>query len=170
MSSALQHQSVNLPRRHDPHNPKSTAGKAFLHAYRPVYQVFGFKKGYNFPLYLVTVGALMGFILARLQFLNIEGTLFEVSHIGHFLQYTANDPLESNSGRSFLVSDRPQTSWHHHSSHRRPSWGIPGMPSVHTNHPPQSYLASSHLRISSYRIVPSRQCWRFHDFGSLGRW
>lgn len=50
-----------------------------LQMYRAVYHAFGFSKGYNFPLYVITVGALFGFVLSRLEYLNINGIFFKVS-------------------------------------------------------------------------------------------
>lgn len=46
--------------------------------YRKVYVAFGFSKSYNFPLYVITCGALAGFLLARLQYLDIHGIFFKV--------------------------------------------------------------------------------------------
>ncbi|KDB22708.1 hypothetical protein H109_05374 [Trichophyton interdigitale MR816] len=41
--------------------------------FQKLYQSVGFSKGYNFILFFVLVGALMGFTLARFQYLNIRG-------------------------------------------------------------------------------------------------
>ncbi|KAL6857746.1 hypothetical protein ACO1O0_005188 [Amphichorda felina] len=40
---------------------------------RAVYQPIGFTKAYNFSMWFIFGGALVGFILARLQFLDIDG-------------------------------------------------------------------------------------------------
>lgn len=60
------------------HYPKSRPGKAFVAFWRRVYHPLGFKKGYNFPLFVILVGALMGFVLARLQFLDYNGVFLKV--------------------------------------------------------------------------------------------
>lgn len=52
------------------HNPNSQGGKAFVGFWRKVYNPLGFKKGYNFPLFVILVGAMMGFVLARISYLN----------------------------------------------------------------------------------------------------
>ncbi|KAK2750931.1 hypothetical protein FQN57_000005 [Myotisia sp. PD_48] len=41
--------------------------------FRKIYRPVGFSKGYNFILFFIFGGALMGFTLARFQFLNITG-------------------------------------------------------------------------------------------------
>ena len=43
--------------------------------WRRIYRPLGFRKGYNFPLFVITFGALMGFTLARFQYLDISSTL-----------------------------------------------------------------------------------------------
>ncbi|WAO95538.1 Hypothetical protein NCS54_01316600 [Fusarium falciforme] len=47
---------------------------AFVAAARKIYNPIGFSKGYNFVLFFVFAGALMGFSLARLQYLDYDGT------------------------------------------------------------------------------------------------
>lgn len=46
---------------------------AFRRAYRKIYRPFGFTKGYNFSLFFLCAGALLGFTLARIQYLNYNG-------------------------------------------------------------------------------------------------
>ncbi|KAH7395433.1 hypothetical protein BKA64DRAFT_577322 [Cadophora sp. MPI-SDFR-AT-0126] len=41
---------------------------------RKVYRPLGFQKGYNFPLFIIFGGAMLGFTLARLSYLNIAGS------------------------------------------------------------------------------------------------
>ncbi|KAH8687302.1 hypothetical protein BGZ60DRAFT_438897 [Tricladium varicosporioides] len=41
---------------------------------RNIYRPLGFQKGYNFPLFIIFAGAMMGFTLARLSYLNIGGS------------------------------------------------------------------------------------------------
>jgi len=42
--------------------------------WQKVYRPVGFQKGYNFTLFIIFAGAMMGFTLARLSYLNIAGT------------------------------------------------------------------------------------------------
>ncbi|POR33324.1 Uncharacterized protein TPAR_06479, partial [Tolypocladium paradoxum] len=46
---------------------------AFVAAARKVYNPLGFAKGYNFTLWFLFGGILVGFILARLMYLDVEG-------------------------------------------------------------------------------------------------
>ena len=46
---------------------------AFVATMRKVYNPIGFAKGYNFILWFIFCGALMGFMLARFQYLNYNG-------------------------------------------------------------------------------------------------
>jgi hypothetical protein len=62
----------------DVHNPSSTLGQTFVRAVRAIYHPLGFHKGYNFPLFLITCGAFMGFTLARFQYFNIDGIFLKV--------------------------------------------------------------------------------------------
>lgn len=61
--------------------PKSRAGKAWVRTWRKLYSRLGFGHGYNFVLFVILVGALMGFVLARLQYLNIDGIFLLVSKV-----------------------------------------------------------------------------------------
>ncbi|KFY40872.1 hypothetical protein V495_05214 [Pseudogymnoascus sp. VKM F-4514 (FW-929)] len=45
----------------------------FVRFWRKVYNPLGFKKGYNFPLFFIFGGAMLGFSLARISYLNISG-------------------------------------------------------------------------------------------------
>lgn len=60
------------------HNPQSRFGKVFVGFWRSIYRPLGFSKGYNFPLFVILVGALMGFTLARFSYLNIGGHFAQV--------------------------------------------------------------------------------------------
>jgi hypothetical protein len=60
------------------HGPSSKAGQLFLRFGQKIYQPLGFKKGYNFILFFILTGALMGFVLARFQYLDIDGKLLQV--------------------------------------------------------------------------------------------
>lgn len=46
---------------------------AFVAAARKIYNPVGFSRGYNFILWFIFSGAFIGFILARLQYLNFTG-------------------------------------------------------------------------------------------------
>ncbi|KAK0643165.1 hypothetical protein B0T16DRAFT_429891 [Cercophora newfieldiana] len=46
---------------------------AFVRIARKVYNPIGFTKGYNFILFFIFAGAMLGFVLARLQFLSYDG-------------------------------------------------------------------------------------------------
>ena len=47
---------------------------AFVASARKIYNPVGFAKGYNFVLWFILAGALFGFCLARLQYLDFHGT------------------------------------------------------------------------------------------------
>jgi hypothetical protein len=61
------------------HNPKSKVGRGWVKTWRKIYHPLGFKKGYNFPLFVIFFGALMGFVLSRLMFFDINGVFLKVS-------------------------------------------------------------------------------------------
>jgi uncharacterized membrane protein len=48
---------------------------AFVAFARHIYNPIGFSKGYNFALWFILCGALLGFVLARLMFLDFDGVL-----------------------------------------------------------------------------------------------
>ena len=52
----------------------TTPANGFVATARKVYHPIGFSKGYNFVLFFIFAGALMGFTLARLQYIGIDGT------------------------------------------------------------------------------------------------
>ncbi|KAK2001576.1 hypothetical protein LX36DRAFT_688720 [Colletotrichum falcatum] len=47
---------------------------------RKVYHPVGFKKGYNFTLFVVTAGAMMGFALSRMIYFNFDGVFCNPDH------------------------------------------------------------------------------------------
>ncbi|KAH8883174.1 hypothetical protein GQ53DRAFT_847078 [Thozetella sp. PMI_491] len=53
--------------------PTRPPANGFVAAMRKVYNPLGFSKGYNFTLFFIFWGALMGFTLARLQYMSIFG-------------------------------------------------------------------------------------------------
>ena len=61
---------------------------AFVRAMRQVYNPIGFKKGYNFILFFIFGGALLGFTLARLQYLSIDGVFKKGAAPGEFFYYS----------------------------------------------------------------------------------
>ncbi|KAF8848812.1 hypothetical protein BDZ45DRAFT_753438 [Acephala macrosclerotiorum] len=50
--------------------PRFYRGK-FIKSMSKIYHPFGFKKGYNFSLFIIFSGAMHGFILARFPYLNV---------------------------------------------------------------------------------------------------
>lgn len=60
------------------HHPKSSAGKGWVKTWRKIYHPLGFKKGYNFPLFVGCVGVLMGFVLTRFRYLDFDGVFIKV--------------------------------------------------------------------------------------------
>ncbi|KAI9670490.1 MAG: hypothetical protein M1817_004357 [Caeruleum heppii] len=54
-------------------SPRKPAANGFVRQLRKVYNPLGFSKGYNFVLFFIFAGALMGFTLARFQYLKING-------------------------------------------------------------------------------------------------
>lgn len=50
----------------------STQPNAFVRGVRKIYNPVGFKKGYNFVLFFIFAGALFGFSLARLNFIDVD--------------------------------------------------------------------------------------------------
>ncbi|EON66199.1 hypothetical protein W97_05592 [Coniosporium apollinis CBS 100218] len=62
---------------------------AFLRSYRKVYKTFGFNKGYNFPLYIIFAGAMLGFTLARFQYLSVGDRFAKEAAPGEWYWYRA---------------------------------------------------------------------------------
>ncbi|KAF5011838.1 hypothetical protein FDECE_2070 [Fusarium decemcellulare] len=54
--------------------PDHPPANAFVATARKVYNPVGFSKGYNFVLFFIFAGALMGFTLSRFQYLDYDGT------------------------------------------------------------------------------------------------
>ncbi|KAL3302605.1 microtubule associated protein [Colletotrichum asianum] len=53
--------------------PPRPPANGFITFVRKIYNPLGFKKGYNFTLFFITAGAMVGFILARLMFFDFKG-------------------------------------------------------------------------------------------------
>jgi Predicted membrane protein (DUF2306) len=62
------------------HNPTSSIGKSWVNTWRKIYHPLGFRKGYNFPLFVIFAGALMGFVIARFEFYNFNGIFLKSTH------------------------------------------------------------------------------------------
>ncbi|KAF4552065.1 Hypothetical protein D9617_11g009120 [Elsinoe fawcettii] len=67
-----------------PNTSSPSCSNPVVRAYRATYHFFGFTKAYNFPLYVLTIGALFGFSLARLSYLNVSGTFSQASIPGEW--------------------------------------------------------------------------------------
>ncbi|KAK2809697.1 hypothetical protein FQN50_003542 [Emmonsiellopsis sp. PD_5] len=61
---------------------------AFVRIARKLYNPLGFSKGYNFILFFITAGALMGFTLASLQYLDYYGIFCGSPGVGECYYYT----------------------------------------------------------------------------------
>ncbi|KAL8911470.1 MAG: hypothetical protein Q9171_003368 [Xanthocarpia ochracea] len=59
---------------HPPPSKDETPPNRFVRLWRRAYQRIGFQKGYNFTMFIVFAGAISGFSLARLSYLNISGS------------------------------------------------------------------------------------------------
>lgn len=68
--------------------PTRPPANAFVATARKVYNPIGFSKGYNFVLFFIFAGALMGFTLARFQYLNYYGIFCGKPGIGECYFYT----------------------------------------------------------------------------------
>lgn len=81
----------------DVHNPHSRFGQMFVTSMRKIYNPIGFQKGYNFPLFIIGVGGLMGFTLSRMMYWNVDGIFAKVgglsllSLLAILISYTACD-------------------------------------------------------------------------------
>ena len=53
--------------------PPSNKSNPVSRLFRKIYHPLGFSKGYNFSLFFIFAGALLGFTLARIQYLNYNG-------------------------------------------------------------------------------------------------
>lgn len=67
--------------------PQSKAVGGFVRASRKIYNPLGFKNGYNFPLFIIFVGALFGFALSRFMYLNINGKFITSTIPGDAVRY-----------------------------------------------------------------------------------
>ncbi|MCJ1282478.1 hypothetical protein MMC26_001801 [Xylographa opegraphella] len=75
---------------HDGSSTKQPPNDRKLTFYRRVYTFLGFQKSYNFPLFIIFAGAMLGFTLARLQYLNLSGNFAKNATPGDWYWYRAN--------------------------------------------------------------------------------
>ncbi|KAK3311563.1 uncharacterized protein B0T15DRAFT_427897 [Chaetomium strumarium] len=68
--------------------PTRRPANAFVAAVRKIYNPIGFSKGYNFVLFFIFAGALMGFTLARFQYLDYYGVFCGDTALGECYFYT----------------------------------------------------------------------------------
>lgn len=61
---------------------------AFVRFARQLYHPIGFKKGYNFTLFFIFAGAMLGFCLARIQYFSIDGLFKKGAAPGEFFYYS----------------------------------------------------------------------------------
>ncbi|KAH8892715.1 hypothetical protein GQ53DRAFT_860771 [Thozetella sp. PMI_491] len=66
--------------------PARPPANGFVRVARLVYNPIGFSKGYNFVFFFICIGALMGFTLSRLMYLNFYGVYcsgeYSINHAG----------------------------------------------------------------------------------------
>lgn len=60
----------------------------FVRNARKVYHPIGFKKGYNFVLFFIFAGAMMGFCLARLEYFSLNGIFKAGAAPGEWFYYS----------------------------------------------------------------------------------
>lgn len=53
---------------------KTREPKRIVQVLRKVYNPIGFSHGYNFTLFFIFGGAWLGFLLARIQYMNVTGS------------------------------------------------------------------------------------------------
>lgn len=71
------------------HQPSSPLGQTWVRTWRKIYHPLGFSKGYNFPLFTIFAGALLGFVLSRLYFYDHDGTFLKSTIPTDALHYTS---------------------------------------------------------------------------------
>ncbi|KAM7185205.1 hypothetical protein V8F33_012548 [Rhypophila sp. PSN 637] len=76
--------------------PTRPAANAFVFYTRKVYNPIGFGKGYNFVLFVIFFGALMGFSLARIMYIDFNGVFCaepEPAALPSECYYFSKDPI-----------------------------------------------------------------------------
>ncbi|KAI9720789.1 MAG: hypothetical protein M1812_002628 [Candelaria pacifica] len=71
------------------YNQLREAPNGFIQFWRKAYRPMGFAKGYNFPLWIIFAGAMVGFCLARFQYLDITGKFAQGVAPGEWYWYRA---------------------------------------------------------------------------------
>ncbi|MCJ1395272.1 hypothetical protein MMC18_008156 [Xylographa bjoerkii] len=69
------------------------SANAPIHAnsiYRRAYTFLGFKRAYNFPLFVIFAGAMLGFSLARLEYLDLDGQFAKKAAPGEWYWLQSN--------------------------------------------------------------------------------
>lgn len=69
------------------HHPNPNPNN-FIRFMRQIYHPIGFKKGYNFTLFFIFAGAMLGFCLARLEYFSINGIFKKDAAPGEFYYYS----------------------------------------------------------------------------------
>ncbi|KAJ5337194.1 uncharacterized protein N7506_005216 [Penicillium brevicompactum] len=81
--------------------PSRPPSNAFVATLRRVYNPIGFSKGYNFVLWFIFAGGLLGFVLARLMFLNYGG-IFCAKHPAGGVKGAAPGECWSYNSKTYL--------------------------------------------------------------------
>ncbi|CAG8423596.1 unnamed protein product [Penicillium salamii] len=81
--------------------PSRPPSNAFVAAVRNVYNPIGFSKGYNFILWFIFAGGLLGFVLARLMFLDYGG-IFCAAHPAGGVKGAAPGECWSYNSKTYL--------------------------------------------------------------------
>jgi hypothetical protein len=82
--------------------PTRPPANGFVRVARKVYGPIGFSKGYNFVLWFVFVGALMGFVLARLPFMSFYGVYCSPTTIANQLHAAPGECYDYQSGHELV--------------------------------------------------------------------
>lgn len=69
--------------------------------WKEIHTSLGFSKGYNLPLFIIMAGAMLGFSLARLEYLDVSGHFAQGASPGVSLSFQL-----SQSSPNFRARDR----------------------------------------------------------------
>jgi hypothetical protein len=156
------------------HYPRSRFGKLFVRFWRSIYRPLGFSKGYNFPLFVILVGALMGFTLARFSYLNIAGNFLQVM-IELFMCLSqvssgANAWTGCHSGGMVLVWERFSSNWDYSTSRDYPPCRISRVLSIRPGHSTQAAHCPPHKRLRYHHFVPHQYGRGLYNYSACGGW
>jgi len=103
------------------HYPKSKGGKLWVNTTRNIYHPVGFKKGYNFPLFLICAGIMMGFTASKIMYLNFDGIFLKVSPAPWLLGRNAilHNGFSANLDKFSQQKTIPGDATHYLSGYRR---------------------------------------------------